>query len=407
MYIRGNYTDRIRPFIGKPVIKVITGMRRSGKSTFVKQIIAHLAVELVPEKSILYINKESLEFDFIRNYRDLHTYVQEFFSGITDKKYLFVDEIQEIENWEKAITSFFSDGDVDIFITGSNAHLLSSEIATLISGRYIEFPLYTLGFNEFLQFRDDQRGIVEEDFRNYLRFGGLPALHHFDFNEEVVYQYINALYSTILLKDVIKRNNIRNISLLENITKFIFDNIGNIFSAKKVSDYLKSQRIRVRPETVQNYVSYLLSSYAIYKVPRYDIKGKRLLEIHEKYYLGDIGFRNALLGYKDQDISGILENIVFLELKRRGYQIAIGKLGDLEIDFIAEKQNEKVYIQVAYLLAQPETIEREFSVLKKIKDNYPKFVLSLDTVIGEDVDGIRRMNLIEFLISENSITNGK
>jgi uncharacterized protein len=401
MYTRTIYTERIKPFIGKPVIKVITGMRRSGKSTFVKQIIEHLLAESVPEKNILYINKESLDFDFIRDYRDLNAYVQQSFSGNTEKKCLFVDEIQEIENWEKAVTSLFSEGEYDIYITGSNAHLLSSEISTLISGRYIEFPIYTLGFNEFLQFRDDKRETVEAEFRHYLRFGGLPALHHFDFNEEVVYQYINALYSTILLKDVIKRNNIRNISLLENITKYIFDNVGNIFSAKKVADYLKSQRIGVGVETVQNYFSYLVSSHALHKVPRYDIKGKRLLELNEKYYLGDIGFKNALLGYRDQDISGILENIVFLELKRRGYQIAIGKLGDLEIDFIAEKPNKKIYIQVAYLLAHPATIDREFSVLKKIKDNYPKIVLSLDTVIGEDVDGIRRMNLIDFLTTEN------
>ncbi len=217
----------------------------------------------------------------------------------------------------------------------------------------------------------------------------------------MVYQYINALYSTILLKDVIKRNNIRNISLLENVTRFIFDNIGNIFSAKKVSDFLKSQRINVAVDTVQNYVSHLLSSFAVYKVPRYDIKGKRLLELHEKYFLGDIGFRNALLGYREQDISGILENVVFLELKRRGWQVAIGKLGDLEIDFIAEKGTQKLYIQVAYLLAHPATIDREFAVLKKIKDNYPKIVLSLDTFIGEDVDGIRRLNLIEFLLSDD------
>lgn len=397
MYTRTIYIDKIRPFIGKPVIKVITGMRRSGKSFFIKQVMECLKNEKVPETRILYINKESLEFDFIKNYQDLFSYVQKRFSAVNGGKYLFVDEIQEISGWEKAITSFFSDNEIDIYITGSNAHLLSSEISTLISGRYIELPIYTLCFNEFLQFRDNKRETIEREFQNYLRFGGLPALHHFDFNEEVVYQYINSIYNTILLKDVIKKNNIRNISLLENIIKFVFDNIGNIFSAKKVSDYLKSQRIRVGMETVQNYVSYLLSSFALFKVPRYDIKGKRLLEINEKYYLGDIGFRNALLGYGEADISGILENIVFLELKRRGFTVTIGKFGDKEVDFIAEKQNQKLYLQVAYLLSNPETIEREFSALKKIKDNYPKIVLSLDTAIGDDVEGIRRMNLISFI----------
>lgn len=397
MYTRSNYIAKIKPFIDKPVIKVITGMRRTGKSTFVKQLIETLLAEQTPEPNVLYLNKESLEFDFIKTYRDLYEYVKQLFNKVKGKRYLFVDEVQEIENWEKAITSFFSEGDIDITITGSNAHLLSSEISTLISGRYVEFPLYALSFNEFLQFRDQHMGTTEKEFQFYLRFGGLPALHQFDLKEEVVYQYINSLYSTILLKDVIKRNNIRNVSLLENITKFAFANVGNIFSAKKISDYLKSQRMSVSMETVQNYVSHLLSSFALFKVPRYDIKGKRLLEINEKYYLGDIGFRNALLGYKEADISGILENIVFLELKRRGYTLSIGKLDDKEIDFIAEKQNEKLYIQVAYLLASPETIEREFSVLKKVKDNYPKFVLSMDTVVGDDIDGIKRMNLVDFL----------
>lgn len=397
MYTRTKYISKIKPFIDKPVIKVITGMRRTGKSTFVKQLIEALLAEQTPESNVLYLNKESLEFDFIKTYRDLYEYVKQSFNKVKGKCYLFVDEVQEIENWEKAITSFFSEGNIDITITGSNAHLLSSEISTLISGRYVEFPLYALSFNEFLQFRDQQMGTTEKEFQSYLRFGGLPALHQFDLKEEVVYQYINSLYSTILLKDVIKRNNIRNVSLLENITKYAFDNVGNIFSAKKISDYLKSQRMSVSMETVQNYVSHLLSSFALFKVPRYDIKGKRLLEINEKYYLGDIGFRNALLGYKEADISGILENIVFLELKRRGYTLSIGKLDDKEIDFIAEKQDEKLYIQIAYLLASPETIEREFSVLKKVKDNYPKFVLSMDTVVGDDVDGIKRMNLVDFL----------
>jgi len=397
MYTRTIYKENIKPFIDKPVIKVITGMRRAGKSYFVRQIIAQLKVDGVEGKSIFYINKESLKFDYINNYKDLYSSVNQQFSRVPGKKYLFVDEVQEIENWEKAISSFFSDKEIDIYITGSNAHLLSSEIATLISGRYVEFPIYPLSFKEFLQFRDDKCGIVEEEFKNYLRFGGLPALHHFNFEEEIIYQYISSLYNTILLKDIIKKNNIRNISLLENITKYVFDNIGNIFSAKKVTDFMKSQRIRVGMETVQNYISYLLSSYAIHKVPRYDIKGKRHLEINEKYYIGDIGFKHSLLGYRDADISGILENIVFLELKRRGYKVSIGKLGDKEIDFIAEKQKEKLYIQVAYLLDRPETIEREFSVLKQIKDNYPKYVLSLDTVIGDDVDGIQRMNLVEFI----------
>lgn len=388
------------PFINKPVIKVITGMRRVGKSCLLKLIIEGLRKQKqISSDNILYINKELIDYDFIKDYKDLHKYVADSFKRLKGEKYLFVDEIQEIHNWEKAISSFFSKGDIDIFITGSNAHLLSSEIATLISGRFVEFPVYSLSFEEFLLFRDKKKEDTDTEFATYLKFGGFPAIHHFDFDEEVVYQYINSLYNTILLKDVIKRNNVRNINLLENITRYIFDNIGNIFSAKKISDYMKSQNIKVGLETVQNYISYLLSTFAIHKVYRYDIKGKRILELYEKYYTGDIGMRHALLGYKADDISGVLENLVYLELKRRGYKIFIGKFGNQEIDFIAEKENKKIYLQVAYMLSSPDTIEREFSALMNIKDNYPKYVISMDRIFGNDFEGIQRINLIDFLLN--------
>jgi predicted AAA+ superfamily ATPase len=398
MYERNLYIDKIRPFIDKPVIKIITGMRRVGKSCLIKLIIEMLKLNMDDKNAILYINKESLDFEFISNYQDLNQYVNKCFKGIKGKKYLFVDEIQEIAAWEKAITSLFSKGNIDIYVTGSNAHLLSSEIATLISGRFVEFPVYTLSFEEFLLFRNDKKEDIETEFLNYMKFGGFPAIHHFDFYKEVIYQYINSLYSTILLKDVIKRNNVRNVHLLERITQYVFDNVGNIFSAKKISDFIKSQKMKVGIETVQNYISYLLSTFAIHKTSRYDIKGKRLLELYEKYYLGDLSLRHAMLGYKETDISGMLENLVFLELKRRGFNIHIGKYGNKEIDFIAEKENKKIYIQVAYMLASPETIEREFSVLKQIKDNYPKYVISMDKVFGDDFDGIQRINFIDFLL---------
>ncbi len=399
MHTRNLYLGKILPFVDKPVIKVITGMRRAGKSCLLKLIIEKLEQQKEKKRSFLYINKESLDFDFIKNYRDLNEYVEGFFKPVQGNKYLFVDEIQEVIEWEKAITSFLARGDIDIYITGSNAHLLSSEISTLISGRFIEFPVYTLSFEEFLLFRDEKNMDTNTEFSNYLTFGGFPAIHHFEFNKEVIYQYINSLYSTILLKDVIKRNNVRNVNLLEKITQYIFDNVGNIFSAKKISDYMKSQKMNVGIETVQNYVSYLLSTFALHKVTRYDVKGKRRLALHEKYYMGDIGLRNALLGYKEKDISGLLENIVYLELKRRGYQLHIGKFENKEIDFIAEKEDRKIYVQVAYLLTTPETIEREFSVLKQIKDNYPKYVISMDTVFGTDFEGIQRNNLVDFLLN--------
>lgn len=400
MYTRKIYLDKISPFINKPVIKVITGMRRVGKSYFIRQIIEKLKKDGIASSQILYINKELFEFAFIKNDVDLYRYVTDKFSNNSSKKYLFVDEIQEIQHWEKAIVSLFALKSIDIFITGSNAHLFSSEIATLISGRYIEFPIYSLSFEEFLLFRGDQKESTDKEFLNYIKFGGLPAIHHFDLDEEIVYQYISSLYNTIVLKDIVERNNVRNVQLLKNVTQFIFDNIGNIFSAKKISDYLKSQMLRVGIETVQNYLSHLIMTFMVLKVPRFDIKGKRLLEFHEKYFLSSIGLRHALLGFRESDISGILENIVFLELRRRGYKVFIGKISDKEIDFLAEKENDKMYLQVAYLLSSPRTIEREFSPLQKIKDNYPKYVISMDTAFGNDFYGIKRLSIIDFLLKK-------
>jgi len=404
MYKRNLYQKQISSYLNKPVIKVITGMRRVGKSCLLKLVIEDLIDNAIGKNRILYINKESLEFDFIVNYKDLYDYVETKFKNIQGQKYLFIDEIQEIDLWEKAVNSFFSQQDIDIFITGSNAKLLSSELATLLSGRYVEIEVYSLGFKEFIEFRQKKENSNNvEHFKNYLQFGGLPALHAFDLNEETIFQYLNSIYDTIILKDVIKRNSVRNVSLLENLTKYIFDNIGNIFSAKKIADFLKSQNLKVGVETIQNYLSYLASTFVIHKVPRYDIKGKRLLELHEKYYLGDIGLRHALLGFRESDISGILENIVFLELKRKGYSVHLGKMGTKEIDFIATKENKKIYIQVSYLLSSKETINREFSVLQQIKDNYPKYVITMDTVFGNDFEGIKRVNLLDFLLGDKRL----
>jgi len=402
MYNRDIYINQIKKYLNKPIIKVITGIRRSGKSCLLKLLINDLK-KTIDSSRIIYINKESLEFDHIRNYQDLYQYVNKKINQIEGQKYIFIDEIQEILQWEKAIASFFSMECIDIYITGSNAHLLSSEIATLISGRYIIIPVYTLSFNEFIQFRDIKQKDITTEFQNYILYGGFPAIHYFDLNSDVIYQYISSLYDTILLKDLIKRNNIRNVRLLENVSKYIFDNIGNIFTSKKIADYLKSQRIQVSIETIQNYINYFESTYAIHKVPRYDIKGKRFLELYEKYYLGDIGLRHALIGFKEHDISGILENIVYLELLRHNYQVCIGKHKNKEIDFIATRDNRKIYIQVCYLLSSKATIKREFSNLLDIRDNYPKYVLSMDTYFGHDFDGIIRMNLIDFLDDKNQI----
>jgi len=399
MILRDKYIEKIKDYINKPVIKVITGMRRVGKSYFIRQIIDHLKKEGINEKQILYINKELLDFDFIDDYTDLYKFVKEYFKESKTAGYLFIDEIQEIKNWEKAVSSFFAEEKYDIYITGSNSNLLSSEITTLISGRYVEINIYSLSFKEFLKFRKKTEANKYEEFTLYLKFGGFPVIHNFNLDEEVTFQYINSLYNTIILKDVVGRYNIRNIRLFQDIVKFLFSNLGQIFSSNSISKYLKSQRKNVGVDTIQNYLSFLEASYMIHKVQRYDLKGKKLLELYEKYYLGDIALKNALLGYKNEHISGLLENIIFLKLKQDNYNVFIGKLDDFEIDFIAEKAGEKMYIQVAYLLETNQTINREFGALEKIKDNYPKYVLSMDNLPSSNNNGIIRMNIIDFLLN--------
>lgn len=399
MIERRDMVEKTAPYIDKPVIKVISGIRRCGKSTFMKLLIKRFLEEGIPEKNILYINKELLEFDFITDHLALHLYVKEKFSDDHDKKYLFIDEIQEIEGWEKAVNSFLAEGDIDIYITGSNSRMLSSELATLLTGRYVLVPMYPLSFREFLTFRGEKALDTEEEFALYLKFGGLPGIHDLPLVDETVFQYLNAIYNTILLKDIVARYAIRDVNLFERIALFVFDNIGNITSAKKISDYIKSQNIRVSVDTVQNYISFLNDAFLTFMVKRYDIKGKKLLAIYEKYYASDPGLRHSALGYRYDDISMLLENIVYIELLRRGYKVTIGKLDDFEVDFIAQKNNVKIYFQVAYLLSGEETVEREFRPLLKIHDNYQKIVLSMDKIWGEDKDGIKRMNIIDFLLN--------
>lgn len=403
MIKREKYLSRIKPFINKPIIKVITGVRRSGKSILLKLLIAELKDLQINEQNILYINKDSLEFDFIRNYDDLYKYAKEKLKQIKGTKYLFIDEIQEITEWEKAVASFFADDFADIYITGSNAQLLSSELATLLSGRYIEFKINTLVFSEFLNFRKKSVDNKEDEFALFLKYGGFPGIHQIDFTNDVISQYLNSLYNTILLKDVVSRNQIRDVALLENIIKYVTDNCGNITTAKGISDYIKSQQIKSSVDTIQNYLLWLSNAYFTYKVNRYDIKGKKYLELYEKYYLSDIGLLFSIFGNRVNDISGKLENIVFLELLSRGYKVSIGKVNNLEVDFIAEKNDDKVYIQVTYLLSDAKVISREFDVLKSINNNYKKIVLSLDKYLGKEIDGILWYNLIDFLLDENLI----
>jgi predicted AAA+ superfamily ATPase len=399
MIERTFYLEKLKLYSGKPVIKVISGMRRSGKSVLLKQYRDFLLSTGIPDCNILMINKESLEYDFIRDYNDLYKYIKQKFPDEKSGKYLLIDEIQEIDLWEKAVNSFFSEGVYDITITGSNARMLSTELSTLLAGRYIEIPLYPLSFNEFLNFRSlhNHQESVKESFGHFLRYGGLPGIHSLPLTDEAVFPYLNAIFNTALLKDVVARHKIREVDQLERITRFVFNNCGNITSSKSIADYLKSQRTGISVETVQNYLYFLTQAYMIHKVRRYDIHGKRELEYSEKYYPADVGLRFGLTGYVDSGIAGVLENLVFNKLLQQGYKITTGQLGLLEIDFIAEKQEEKIYIQVAYLLDNEKTVEREFGNLLRIQDNHPKMVLSMDEYWDKSRQGVNRVNIIDFL----------
>lgn len=404
MIKRESYINEIKKFMNKPIIKVITGMRRSGKSIILKLISEELINEGVSSNNIIYINFESLMFSELTGFKKLYNYIIEKSQTLQGKIYILLDEIQEVEHWEKAINSFMVDLNCDIYITGSNANLLSSELATYIAGRYVEIKIYPLSFKEYIEFAKIQNPNKilsnEEYFEQYLQFGGLPGIHNFDYEKENIYQYLSDIYNSVLLKDVIARNGIRDIELLERVVLYILDNIGNTFSAKNISDFLKSQGRKLSRETVYNYLKALENAYIISKVQRYDIKGKALLETQEKFYLMDLGLRHSKLGYRANDIAGYLENIIYLELMRRKYTVNIGKLSTKEVDFIGTLRDEKLYIQVTYLLATPETIEREFYPLKNINDNYPKYVLSMDNLERYNIDGIIRERIIDFLLND-------
>ena len=402
MIKRNLYLEEIKKYINKPIIKVITGMRRSGKSMILKLIQEELENTGIVKENIIYMNFESLIFMDIKDFEALHKHIIEKTSDKKGKIYILLDEIQEVKGWEKAINSFLVDLDVDIYITGSNANLLSSELATYIAGRYVEIKIYPLSFQEYIDFVSENNKenplSLDEYFSQYMNFGGLPGIHIFNYNKEEIYQYLVDVYNSILLRDVIARNNIRDIELLERVVLYIMDNIGNTFSAKSISDFLKNQGRKLSVETIYNYLKALENAFIISKVQRYDIKGKNILETQEKYYLSDLGFRHAKLGYQSNDISGYLENIVFLELLRRKYKVNIGKQNNKEIDFVANLRGENLYLQVTYLLASEETIEREFSPLKSIKDNYSKLVLSMDNLPESNVEGIKRKKIIDFLL---------
>ena len=396
MYSRQRYIDKIIPFIDKPLIKVITGMRRSGKSTILKLLTLHLEYMGISSERIIYISMESIDNSSFLDYLELHRFVKEKKKKTKGKLYIFIDEVQEVYCWEKLVNSLLADEDADVYVTGSNSKLLSGEFATLISGRYIELNVYPLTFSEYSFFREHakEKSVL---FNEFLQYGGMPGIHSLYLQKDNVYQYLSAVSDSVILKDVVARNKIRDVGLLSKLLLFVADNIGNTFSGRNIAKYLKNQRRSLSVETIYNYMSYLETALIINSVPRYDLKGKKLLETCEKYYFTDLGFRHVLLGYKEQDINAYLENIVYIELRERGYSVTIGKFDNYEIDFIAKKYDQMIYVQVCYLLADNKVRERETRVLNKIRDNYPKYLLTMDKVPESNINGIIHQYLPDWL----------
>jgi len=374
----------------------LTGQRRVGKSTILKQLIQQIEHE-EPSANILYINKENLKFDSIKNANDLNDYVQSN-SKEGVKNYIFIDEIQEIVEFEKALRSLLLDSKYDLYCTGSNANLLSGELSTYLSGRYIEIPVYTLSYLEFLTFHtlENSNGSLNK----YLKYGGLPFLIHLELEDEIVYDYLKGVYNTVIYRDVIMRNEVRNSAFLENLVVYLADNIGQLFSAIKISDYLKSQQTNIATSQIIGYLNHLSNAYLIHRLKRMDITGKKVFEIGEKYYFEDLGLRNTIFEYKQSDISKIIENAVCNHLLYNDYELTIGQIGQNEIDFVAKRRGEILYVQVCYLLQEPSTIDREFGNLEKIKDNYPKMVISMDEFMGNTRNGIQHIYLRDFLSME-------
>jgi len=398
------YNNQIEKFIDKPMIKVITGIRRSGKSTLLKLIQKDILNRGIKKNQIIYLNFESMINYDIQDSKKLHSHIIERCEP-EERVYLFFDEIQLVDEWERAINSFLVDLNADIYITGSNSNLLSSELSTLLTGRYIEISIYPLSLKEMINFHKISR--IEAPIGNndllwhYIRRGGFPAIHISDYDDDSAYMVINDIYDSIILRDVVQRFGIRNVELLNRIMKFVMDNVGNTFSAKNISDYFKSQFRKVDLNTVYNYLHALESSFVISRVSRYDVIGKEILKTQEKFYLADQGIQHAVFGYRDRNISGILENIVYLEIVRRGYNVYIGKLRDKEIDFIAEKKNEKIYIQVTFRMDSEKTVSREFDPLLAIRDHYPKYVISMDEHFQDNIEGVKHINLYDFLMLES------
>lgn len=394
LYHREGYLERIKPFVGKHIIKILTGQRRVGKSYLMKLLIAEIGQS--GNANIIYIDKEQERFSAINNHSQLYDYVKNKLQQDRDN-YLFIDEIQEIDEFQKCLRGLLNEQLCDIYCTGSNANILSGELATQLAGRYVEFSVHSLSYTEFLNF--NQLEDNDENLNLYLTIGGMPYQHHIGTAPAVVFEYLKNVYASILLKDVVSRENIRNVALLENLVAFLADNTGSLFSAQNISKYLKSQQVNMPTQTVINYLKALSNAYFIHRTQRADIRGLKIFEIGEKYYFEDLGIRNSVRGFDFRtDIGKLIENAVYMQLVRSGYRVYTGKDGDREIDFIGEKNGERIYVQACYLLADEKTVQREFGNLMLIEDNYPKYVVTLDPFSPHTTyKGIRQLHLREFL----------
>ena len=400
MIERPLYVDKIMAYVDTPFVKILTGVRRCGKSTILKMIMERLKTERnIPEDRIISCRFDSIEYEDMTA-KQIYTLLKDQLSS-TGRTYLFLDEVQEIKGWEKVVNSLASDFDVDLYITGSNSRMMSSEIATYLTGRYISFRIFTLSFGEYLMFKSKFANVGEPkaELANYVRLGGFPATHLQAYSQDEIYTIVRDIYNSTIFSDIVKRNQVRKIDQLERVVKYTFNNVGNTFSAKSIADYLKAERRSLDNETVYSYLEKLEKAYLLHRCSRYDLQGKEILKTQEKFYLADVALRYSVLGYNADSVASSLENIVYLELCRRGYTVNVGKTGDSEIDFVAVRQNEKIYVQVTQEINSEKTEKREYSRLLEIPDNYPKFVLTTDEFAGGNYEGIKTMHIADFLLS--------
>lgn len=400
MIERPLYVDKIMAYVDTPFVKILTGVRRCGKSTILKMIMERLKTERnIPEDRIISCRFDSMEYEDMTA-KQIYTLLKDQLSS-TGRTYLFLDEVQEIKGWEKVVNSLASDFDVDLYITGSNSRMMSSEIATYLTGRYISFRIFTLSFGEYLMFKSKFANVGEPkaELANYVRLGGFPATHLQAYSQDEIYTIVRDIYNSTIFSDIVKRNQVRKIDQLERVVKYTFNNVGNTFSAKSIADYLKAERRSLDNETVYSYLDKLEKAYLLHRCSRYDLQGKEILKTQEKFYLADVALRYSVLGYNADSVASSLENIVYLELCRRGYTVNVGKTGDSEIDFVAVRQNEKIYVQVTQQINSEKTEKREYSRLLEIPDNYPKFVLTTDEFAGGNYEGIKTMHIADFLLS--------